>query len=187
MGVDTAGNLYVGDKGPHAVWKFTPRIDSSTLQVQPDHGGNAGAVTLHMTGSGVQNGASVTLTGLGDHIVASNVTITQGSDLTATFDLTVASSGTRNVVVTNPTQRALVLLNELRPTGVPSDSPARAYSVLVSHQSFGSPSAPASDIKVPILAEPSRDYLVRLQVDGADSPVYRDASGRYTTPAVTVP
>jgi hypothetical protein len=101
MGFDTTGNLYVADKFVGVIWKFTRKIASSTLQVQPDHGGNAGTVTVNIIGSGIQNGATVKLMGLGGDIVGSNVTVMNGSNLTATFDLTGAPAGVANVVVTN--------------------------------------------------------------------------------------
>src|SRR5260221_1089633 len=73
MGFDASGNLYVGDKFVGVVWKFTRRIASTKLEVQPNHGGKAGTVTGNVTGAGFQSGATVRLAGLGADIIGSNV------------------------------------------------------------------------------------------------------------------
>lgn len=73
-------------------------------------------------------------------------------------------------------QRAVLLLNELG-----SGSP-RAYS-------FPAPSL-ASDtgsITIPIKGVKAADYLVRVQIDGAESPLTANAAGQYDSPKVTIP
>jgi hypothetical protein len=47
--------------------------------------------------------------------------------------------------------------------------------------------ADAATISIPIGGVPGATYLVRLQVDGAESPLRVDGSGHYTQPQVTVP
>lgn len=83
-----------------------------------------------------------------------------------------------------PQQRAVVFLNQL--DALPGATPL-AYSFGVPEQVFGSPPAATGQIRVPIPAVEPGKYLVRLQVEGADSPVFRDNQGRYAEPAVTVP
>lgn len=74
----------------------------SVMQAIPNHGGNAGTVTAQIIGSGFQSGATVKLTGLGPIIVGANTTVPNTSVLTATFDLTGAVTGVRDLFVTNP-------------------------------------------------------------------------------------
>jgi hypothetical protein len=57
---------------------------------------------MSLTGSGFQSAAIVKLTGIGSDIVGTNTTVPNGFFLTTTFDLTGATAGVRNVVVTNP-------------------------------------------------------------------------------------
>jgi hypothetical protein len=69
--------------------------------VQPSRGGQ-GTVTAQVVGGGFQPGATVKLTGLGPDIIGTNTAVPNASVLTATFGLTGATPGIRNVVVTNP-------------------------------------------------------------------------------------
>jgi len=82
------------------------------------------------------------------------------------------------------TQRLLLLLNEFNP---PSNRPARAYSFKT---------APGNGVVDPNTETPSvtmafsnvipGDYLVRVQVDGAESLLAVDGTGMYATPKVTI-
>jgi 6-phosphogluconolactonase (cycloisomerase 2 family) len=76
----------------------------SSPSVYPNHGGNTGQITIQLqcAGSGIQSGSTVTLSGIGLDIVASNVTAQNSSFVSATFDLTGAIPGVRDVVITNP-------------------------------------------------------------------------------------
>jgi len=76
----------------------------SGITVHPATGGNAGSVTVQILGNGFQSGLTAKLTGLGPDIIGSNTAINSASAfiLTTTFDLTGATPGVRNVVVTNP-------------------------------------------------------------------------------------
>lgn len=95
--------------------------------------------------------------------------------ITPTFDPPVRKS-----------QRVTLLLNELNP---PAARPARAYS-------FDAPvrtQAPPADntaiditIDIPFSRVQAGQYLVRVQVDGATSPLDSDANGGYATPEVTI-
>ena len=106
IGFDTAGNLYVADKFAGAIWKFT-RIVGTTIF--PTRGGNTGSVTAQITGTGLQAGATVKLTGLGPDIIGADSTLLAPSVLSTTFDLTGAAPGARTVVVTNPDDTSLTL------------------------------------------------------------------------------
>jgi hypothetical protein len=91
-----------------------------------------------------------------------------------------------------PYQRVTVLLNQLlAPASPPAAAAPLAYSFqappLYSLQSPpSSPPLPTSLVVVPFTGVAHGDYLVRAQVDGADSPLGTDANGMYMSPKVTV-
>ena len=87
---------------------FTPG-SSVPLEIRPNHGGNAGLVTVLITGSGFQSGTTVKLTGLSPDLFGTNTTLPYPSALGTTFDLTGAALGVRNVVVTNPDNTSVTL------------------------------------------------------------------------------
>ncbi|MFI5177527.1 MAG: DUF4255 domain-containing protein [Vicinamibacterales bacterium] len=85
------------------------------------------------------------------------------------------------------TQRASIVLNELN---TPSNRTARAFSFdAVARNQPGDP--PETDTLVfPISGVAAGDYLVRVQVDGAESPLERDPDDTnpvYIGPKVTIP
>jgi hypothetical protein len=120
--------------------------------------------------------------------------------VTATVsNLQGAGSGPRsgNLTLTldppvGPFQRVTVLLNQLAaPASPPSTVTPPAYSFpapsLFSLQSPpSSPPVPTNTIVVPFTGVVPGVYLVRAQVDGADSPLATDANGVYVNPQVTV-
>jgi hypothetical protein len=81
-----------------------------------------------------------------------------------------------------PEQRVRVLLNEIAP---PPGRPARAFMLpaLTQPQSPTDPTVVRADADT----VPAGSYVVRVQVDGAESLLERDADERYSTPEVTVP
>jgi hypothetical protein len=86
-------------------------------------------------------------------------------------------------------QRVLLLLNEFDP---PPGRAARAYGFLAPVEAVASPpelnSPPApEDIVIPIAGVTAGAYLVRVQVDGAESPLEADSAGLYSAPQVVVP
>jgi hypothetical protein len=91
-----------------------------------------------------------------------------------------------------PFQRVTVLLNQLAaPTSPPSTVAPPAYSFpapsLFSLQSPpSSPPVPTNTLVVPFAGVAPGVYLVRAQVDGADSLLATDANGVYANPQVTV-
>ena len=100
-------------------------------------------------------------------------------------------SGTINLQVTPAVgreQRVRLLLNELDP---PANRPPFAYSFAAPspYQLILPPNVPPEtdgDFGVPIVDVQTGTYLVRVQVDGAESPLETDAGGKYVTPAVDI-
>ncbi len=100
-------------------------------------------------------------------------------------------SGTINLQVTPPVgreQRVLMLLNELNPPAgrAPFDYSFEApspYQLIVPPQT---PPPTDGDFGVPIRDVQTGTYLVRVQVDGAESPLRLGAGGKYETPKVDI-
>lgn len=90
-------------------------------------------------------------------------------------------------------QRVVLMLNEVSPTpGQPLTPPGRlprAYSFQSPSRDAGGATpapAPSDSITIPIVNVVSGTYLVRLQVDGAESLLDADMNGRYVAPQVTI-
>jgi len=80
-----------------------------TMRVFPDRGGDSGYATVNVLGEGIMNGAKVKLAKLGaTDVVGQSVTVRDGRELTATFDLRQKPRGKWDVVVENPNQETLV-------------------------------------------------------------------------------
>jgi hypothetical protein len=89
-----------------------------------------------------------------------------------------------------PRQQLLLLLNERFVVSSPAPDPLpvpRAYSFAAPSRAGDSPAGPSSEIDVPIAGVAAGAYLVRVQVDGAESPLGTDSAGVYASPAVTIP
>lgn len=102
--VQIAGSPFASGTEP-LCFAFATEVVTNQLSIQylqPAQGGNAGSVTMQVIGNGFQNGVAVKLAGLGPDIVGTNVTVANISALAATFDLTGAAPGVRNLVLTNP-------------------------------------------------------------------------------------
>ena len=79
-----------------------PSEQFSVFSANPASGGNLGAVTVNVYGQGFDEGASVQLAGAGDPIDALEASVNQaGTILTATFLLSNAEIGTRDIVVSS--------------------------------------------------------------------------------------
>jgi hypothetical protein len=99
-------------------WDAPPTVTAIT----PGTGRNTGPVSItNVRGSNFQRGASVKLTRTGQpDISATTVSVLSGSRITCDFDLTGATTGAWNVVVTNPDTRSAKLPNAftvIRPSG----------------------------------------------------------------------
>ena len=83
------------------------------------------------------------------------------------------------------TQRVIMMLNEFNP---PDDRPARSYSFYASSRDHD-----VNSIVIHVTDIETGEYLVRVQVDGAQSPLIVDNNpvsltfGQYSSPAVTIP
>jgi hypothetical protein len=91
-------------------------------------------------------------------------------------------------------QRVVLLLNEINPPVTSPPGPAaiaqsysfNAPSRIPQSPPAGPPGASAT-ITIPISGVKAGTYLVRIQVDGAESPLGSDAAGQYNAPQVTIP
>jgi len=82
-------------------------------------------------------------------------------------------------------QRVVLLLNEFQP---PDDRPARAYTFSAPPRNKPENPNETSSITIPISGVAPGTYLVRTQVDGAESPLgFNDDTGQYDSPRVTLP
>jgi hypothetical protein len=106
----------------------------------------------------------------------------------------IRADGTRSADVTvklSPpvakTQRVSLLMNELNP---PSNRAARAYSFDSAAHNKPADPAETDTLTFPISGVVQGDYLARVQVDGADSPLEQDPEENnpvYIGPKVTIP
>jgi hypothetical protein len=82
------------------------------------------------------------------------------------------------------TQRVVLVLNEM---AAPAGRDARGYTFVAPPRPATAPATSAT-VDIPFADVPAGDYLVRVQVDGAESPLgYNDAARAYTTPKLTLP
>ena len=105
------------------------------------------------------------VTGAGDELRSATVTLTVDPEV-----------GLR--------QRGVMMLNQLDPApGVP----ARAYTFAL--PSLDTPGAPesSSTIDIPVSGVAAGDYLIRVQIDGAESLLELGGDDNYATPAGTMP
>ncbi|HSB10232.1 MAG TPA: DUF4255 domain-containing protein [Blastocatellia bacterium] len=90
------------------------------------------------------------------------------------------------------TQRVVLMLNEFIPiASPPSEVAAQSYGftapVRTSLQSPpAGPTGASETISIPISGVKAGSYLLRVQVDGAESPLGSDAAGQYVSPLVTI-
>jgi len=101
------------------------------------------------------------------------------------------NTGTINLMLepaVSARQRVRLLLNEL--DAPPGRAPlAYAFDAPPAFQ-LSPPSSPpelTNDLSVPVSGVASGDYLLRVQVDGAESPLGTDGAGRFNSPRVTIP
>lgn len=80
-------------------------------------------------------------------------------------------------------QRVTLLLNEFNP---PADRPVRGFSFAAPSRAT-SPDETTDSITIPFRRVPAGSYLVRVQVEGAESPLETGAGGAYSEPRVTIP
>jgi len=86
--------------------------------ITPNSGDNTGLVSTNLAGSNFRSGATVALTRSGETAIdADNVTVVTSNTLTCDLDLTGATPGKWNVVVTNPNSQSGELANGFTVTG----------------------------------------------------------------------
>jgi hypothetical protein len=113
-------------------------------------------------------------------------TITGGPDAT---DIVGSGDALRSAVIklkvnpaVYPGQRVVLLINE---KGTGAD--LRSYSFQMPAHDLLSPPELIEDISIKIKGVKKGDYLLRIAVDGADSPLKANAAGVYISPAITIP
>lgn len=107
--------------------------------------------------------------------------------VTSTVTDPAGASGHLDVTVTpavTARQRVSLLLNEVAP---PAGRPPRAVALAAPGDNGVPPDeTETSTIRFPFSHVPAGDYVVRLSVDGAESPLAKDESGRYALPGVAL-
>jgi len=91
------------------------------------------------------------------------------------------------------TQRVVLFLNQFMPIASPPpavDAVPDAYSFIAPTRRPlsppTSPPGPSENITIPIKGVKAGSYLVRIQVDGAESPLGLNAAGQYVSPLLTL-
>ncbi len=101
------------------------------------------------------------------------------------IDVTPTAPGTLRLTCAMPVgrdQHAKLLLN---PLGLPPGSPPRGHSVdLPAGNGVVSPATSTRVLIATLPVLPAGPYVLRLRIDGADSPLLADASGVYSQPQV---
>jgi len=88
-------------------------------------------------------------------------------------------------------QRVKVLLNHIAPISSPPPVSVSAFSFEAPPRMDlssppASPPPPTMNLKIPFAGVPAGDYLVRVVVDGAESPLQTDPGGVFNAPQVTI-
>ena len=110
-------------------------------------------------------------------------------------NLTAVSATSTQVQVTaappiGKEQRVVLLLNEANP---PGNRPAREYRFEAPSRDVPDAPVTSATITIPISGVAAGEYLVRVQVDGAESPLQAETNpasptfNQYTAPKVTIP
>ncbi|GAX60150.1 hypothetical protein SCALIN_C05_0235 [Candidatus Scalindua japonica] len=86
-------------------------------------------------------------------------------------------------------QRVILLLNEfdLNPSSSLVSDPPLSYSFKMSPDTDPGPTWPIEDLTFSVSNVLLGTYLVRVQVDGAESPLGIDADGKYNSPTADIP
>jgi hypothetical protein len=85
--------------------------------------------------------------------------------------------------VVRETQRIAVLLNEFNPA---ANTVPRAYSFQTTAMSQLSPPGPTETLNIPVTGIVPGVYLVRVQIDGAESALGTDSSFNFVSPQLTI-
>ena len=82
------------------------------------------------------------------------------------------------------TQKVILLLNEFIPGN--ATVPSNAYSFQATPLALASPPGPTDTITFQVSNVVAGDYLVRVMIDGAQSPLGTDSNGKYNAPQVAI-
>jgi len=111
MGTSGMDNIY----GHGRLNLGTPPTDTTgpvVTGITPETGENTGVVSVSISGSNFETGATVKLSKAGEtDISGGSVTVPTANQINCSFDLTGAASGLWNVVVTNPDTQSGTLTN----------------------------------------------------------------------------
>lgn len=192
--VRVTGKRLVGDTtqmmvgGLDATSQITSVSDSEiTLTLPP--GLRAGVHGLQVVQPRLMGTPSVAHAGVASNLAPFVLHPTINKKAGGAPDISVAAS---NVTVklspkVSKPQRASLLLNEFNP---PSNRAARSYSLDSAPHNQPADPDETDTLVFPISGVTAGDYLVRVQVDGADSPLEKDADPDnpvYIGPRVTIP
>ncbi len=84
-------------------------------------------------------------------------------------------------------QQVVLMLNEKPvPSSPPSATLPRAFSFTAPSRTEVSPPGPVADVEFCVTGATPGTYLVRVLVDGAESPLTADSSGLFSSPSVTI-
>lgn len=112
-----------------------------------------------------------------DNISVTNIQGTGDEPRSADIELEIAPE-------IKETQKVILLLNEFVPGNV--TEPLNAYSFRATPLTLSSPPGPSNIITIPVSGVEAGDYLVRVLVDGAESPIGTDVSGKYNSPQINI-
>jgi len=87
--------------------------------------------------------------------------------------------------VADPGQTLFLILNQYFP-GVTGNTAALSYSFKVQLIEPSSPPVPTANVSAHISGVVPGKYLVRIQIDGAESQLLTDANGKYNAPLITL-
>jgi hypothetical protein len=118
-------------------------------------------------------------------ITATGITGSGSNPRSGNLNLTVQPAVAYN-------QQARVLLNQIAPISSPPLDTVPSYSFVVPprinlQNPPATPPSPTNNLIVPFTGVAAGNYLVRVVVDGAESPLTTDAHGVYNAPQVSIP
>jgi hypothetical protein len=119
-------------------------------------------------------------------VLQPTITVTASPVSTRTVDGVTLSTADVTVSCGPPVgkaQRVVLLLNEFNP---PAGRSPRAHGVPAPSRQLPSEPEETASLTIRIVDVVAGTYLVRLQVDGAESPLAIDASGQYAAPQITI-